>query len=358
MSQYLLNAGYEVHVAAFDFREPVDPCLMVHHLPKFSGKLERAIAVEKFFKQINVNIIHDMGVGWHFDILQPQAGTKYANCKHHMRALSIWERLKRQFSPHYISWYKEMRELESRQYASRRGIFIAVSQMVQNHMQYYYNVEPSRQRLVYNGIDVNLFSKKNRTVHRMHIRQKLGLGEKVLFLFAGHNPRLKGIRTALKAMALLKRDHPRAHLVVVGRGEVEIYKKMIEQWGIKEQVTFYGFVGDSMPYYMAADVLVHPTFYDACSLVVMEAWASGLPVITTKYNGAAELMTPGKQGLLLRDPKNAYELANQMKLFLDSSVRSRMGEEAEALGSHCSIKNNFKAIEKIYREVLCAKKKF
>jgi UDP-glucose:(heptosyl)LPS alpha-1,3-glucosyltransferase len=244
-----------------------------------------------------------------------------------------------------------MRELERRQYASRRGIFIAVSQMVQNHMQHYYKVEPNRQRLVYNGIANNLFSKEDRTVHRIQIRKKLGLGEEVLFLFAGHNPRLKGIRTALKAIALLKRDHPRIHLAAIGRGEVEIYKNMVKQWGIKEQVTFCGFVDDSRPYYMAADVLVHPTFYDACSLVVMEAWASGLPVITTQFNGAAELMIPGRQGVLLEDPKNADELAHQMKLLLDASLRLKMGEEARSLGSACSMENNFKEIEKIYKEI-------
>ena len=44
-----------------------------------------------------------------------------------------------------------------------------------------------------------------------------------------------------------------------------------------------------MPYYAAADLYVHPTFYDPCSLVVLEAAACGLPIITSRYNGAAEL---------------------------------------------------------------------
>ena len=42
--------------------------------------------------------------------------------------------------------------------------------------------------------------------------------------------------------------------------------------------------------YFAADFLVHPTFYDPCSLVVLEALACGLPVITTRANGASELL--------------------------------------------------------------------
>ena len=351
LSQYLLEAGHEVHVVAFDFREPIDPRLIIHRLPKSSSKLERATLAEQCLGQLNVDVVHDMGVGWYFDILQPQAGTKYANYLYDLRSLSLLERLKRKISPYYIRWYREMRELEKRQYASSRGIFIAVSRMVQNHMQGYYKVDSNRVRLVYNGVDIRRFSEKDRAVHRIQIRKKLGLGEEVLFLLAEHNPRLKGIRTALKAVALLKKDHSNIHLALIGRGEAEIYKKMAKRWGITEQVTFCGFVDETMPYYLAADILVHPTFYDACSLVVLEAWASGLPVITTRFNGAGELMTPGIHGFLMEDPSDAEELARRMKLFLNASIRLNLGEEARSLGSTCSTEKNFKAIEKIYKEI-------
>jgi len=62
-------------------------------------------------------------------------------------------------------------------------------------------------------------------------------------------------------------------------------------------------------------------------------------------------MTPGIHGFLMEDPSDAAELAMRMKLFLDASIRLNLGEEARSLGSKCSTEKNFKAIEKIYKEI-------
>jgi len=102
---------------------------------------------------------------------------------------------------------------------------------------------------------------------------------------------------------------------------------------------------------MAADVLIHPTFYDTCSLVVLEAWASGLPVITTRFNGAGELMTPGIHGFLIENPNDDEALAMEMRSLLDDSLRSNMAEKAYALGLSQSAEKNFQGIEKIYKEI-------
>jgi UDP-glucose:(heptosyl)LPS alpha-1,3-glucosyltransferase len=102
---------------------------------------------------------------------------------------------------------------------------------------------------------------------------------------------------------------------------------------------------------MAADVLIHPTFYDACSLVVLEAWTSGLPVITTRFNGAGELMTPGIHGFLMEDPNDDEALAMRMRSLLDDSLRFSMAKESHALGLNQSLEKNFQGIEKVYKEI-------
>jgi len=138
----------------------------------------------------------------------------------------------------------------------------------------------------------------------------------------------------------------------VGKGPIEPYRNLAKRLKIENIISFYGFIENPMPYYMAADVLIHPTFYDACSLVVLEAWASGLPVITTRFNGAGELMTPGIHGFLIENPGDAKELALRMKSLLDVSLRSKMAEEACTLGSNQSTDQNFQKIEAIYKEIL------
>jgi glycosyltransferase involved in cell wall biosynthesis len=84
-------------------------------------------------------------------------------------------------------------------------------------------------------------------------------------------------------------------------------------------------------YYAAADVFVFPTPYDAFGMVITEALACGLPVITATTAGAAELIEPGRTGLLVDDPSDVGALAAHMRrLAADPIERRRMGENASA----------------------------
>jgi UDP-glucose:(heptosyl)LPS alpha-1,3-glucosyltransferase len=95
---------------------------------------------------------------------------------------------------------------------------------------------------------------------------------------------------------------------------------------------------------------VFPTFYDPCSLVALEAWASGLPVITSRFNGAAELMTPGEEGFVVDDPRDARQVALWMECLLDESARSKMAYAARALALEHSTEKKFAAIMEIYQQ--------
>ena len=94
-----------------------------------------------------------------------------------------------------------------------------------------------------------------------------------------------------------------ADLLVVGTrtGSNRAFPSLARRLGVGAQVRFLGSVPDSeMPgIYRSCDAYVHPTFSDHCSLVVLEALACGLPVVTTRQNGAAELMCDGREGFVL-----------------------------------------------------------
>ena len=93
-------------------------------------------------------------------------------------------------------------------------------------------------------------------------------------------------------------------------------------------VRFHGFMPDPRNAYFAADLLVHPTFYDPCSLVVQEALACGLPVITSRHNGDAELLDPPHEGLVIDDPHDSGALAGALNYFLDAGKRQTAGRAA------------------------------
>src|SRR6185312_17202667 len=95
-----------------------------------------------------------------------------------------------------------------------------------------------------------------------------------------------------------------------------------------DRVHFVGHCPDMRNAYFAADFLVHPTFYDPCSLVVLEALACGLPVITTRYNGAAELLSPPADGLVLDDPHDAPATAAAITRMLGRGYRVAASQAA------------------------------
>jgi UDP-glucose:(heptosyl)LPS alpha-1,3-glucosyltransferase len=208
--------------------------------------------------------------------------------------------------------------------------------------------------VVYNGVDTGRFSPDRRAEFRQPVRQQLGIGDDVILaLFVGHNFWLKGLPTLLRAVRRLATESLPVHLAVVGgkQKHVRRWRHAARQMGVEESVTFAGPKDDTVPYYAAADVYVQPTFYDPCSLVLLEAAASGLPIITTRFfNGAAELMTEGVESLLVSDPTDSDQVANQMRVMLDSSFRDEMGRAARRMSLRHTFCRNVEEMLDVYRE--------
>ncbi len=96
-------------------------------------------------------------------------------------------------------------------------------------------------------------------------------------LFAGMNYRLKGLEPLLHAVGRMWRDRPLL-LLVAGSPKTAPFERLAKRLGVADRVRFIGYCDDMRNAYFAADFFVHPTFYDPCSNVVLEAMACGLPV--------------------------------------------------------------------------------
>jgi len=158
-------------------------------------------------------------------------------------------------------------------------------------------------------------------------------GEKLQLLFVGHNFRLKGLHCLLRALSISERRGLRADLTVAGGGAIREFKALAESLGLADHVQFLGRVADETigELYRKSDALLHPTFADHCSLVVLEALASGTPVITTRQNGAAELMESGRHGFVLEDPLDIDALAAALLRLEDREKLGEMRAAAAAL---------------------------
>src|SRR5205085_5096840 len=121
---------------------------------------------------------------------------------------------------------------------------------------------------------------------------------------------------------------PPLKLVVAGSPKTDPWRRLAERLGIANRVKFVGPTADVRRVYFAADVHVHPTFYDPCSGVVIEALTCGLPVVTSRHNGAAELMSPPREGFVIDDPHDHAALAGALAALLDPVRRDACGRAA------------------------------
>jgi UDP-glucose:(heptosyl)LPS alpha-1,3-glucosyltransferase len=137
------------------------------------------------------------------------------------------------------------------------------------------------------------------------------------------------LHETIAALATLPISRQKIGLVVAGGGRPAPFARQIRQLGLDDSVRFLGNVPDSVAVYRAGDVYIQPTYYDPCSLVVLEAMACGLPSITTTINGASELMTPA-MGEVIDHPTNLAALRQAMTRFLDDRERATAGEAARA----------------------------
>jgi len=222
-------------------------------------------------------------------------------------------------------------------------------------MQEFYRVPDERLHLVYNGVDVKHFSPEACRSRRDEARNRLGLAEsETCFLLVAHNFKLKGVRELVESAGLLHGDRAGQDLwriVVVGKGNPRPYQRLAERLGCAGRIHFVGPAADVLPAYAAADVYVHPTWYDPCSLVVLEALACGLPVITTRFNGAGELMEDGREGFVLDSPADAARLAETMERLLDPGLRGPMGEAARRAAEQYPMERNFREMLEVFTRV-------
>lgn len=168
--------------------------------------------------------------------------------------------------------------------------------------------------------------------------------EGLQLLFVGHNFRLKGLHCLLRALSSAVRRGLRADVTVAGGGANGEFKALADSLGLA--VDFRGPVpaGDMAELYRGSDALIHPTFADHCSLVVLEALASGLPVITTRLNGAAELMESGWEGYIIDGPRDIEALAAALLRLQDREQRHALREAAVALRTRLDFSDHARGV--------------
>ncbi len=304
---------------------------------------------------------HECSVGfintWAHDVIIPQGGVQKgsldANAGRFQTGLQRGlYRLTKSANPKYWLY----RAIENKQYdLMRSSRFVAVSEMVRRHLEEFHHVPPEKIHVVPNAIDVRRVEVSQPGAVRCGFRNRMGLEPTDLVgLFVGHNFALKGLKPLLMGLGARRRRDRAArpvHLLVCGGGNSAPYLRLARSLGIQDSVHFLGFYPDVRECYWSSDFFVQPTYYDPCSLVVLEALACGLPVITTEQNGAGELMTNDREGYVLTSPDAESELIAALDGMAHDAKRSAMSTEARRLGRQMTFDDHVAKLVTIFQEV-------
>jgi UDP-glucose:(heptosyl)LPS alpha-1,3-glucosyltransferase len=361
--------GHEVHVVARRFASQTAELPIVRHIvpvPRRGGRknyLAFGRAAAEKLKELEVDVVHDMGHGWKADLFQLHGGTRFGSFYQNLALAPLPLRWPKRLAARVLPRYRALFELERRQFQSARSRaaadlprFVALSRMIERDILKYHPSIPGTQvRVVYNGVDTERFSPVACAPHRETIRDMLGASEDLVLLVVAHNFRLKGVATAIRTLARLIELGAPAQLVVVGRDRPESYRRLARQLGCAQRVRFVSGASDPVPFYAAADAYVQPTFYDPCSLVVLEALACGLPVVTTRCNGAAELLTPGEDGFVVDDPRDDAAFAAHLQSILDAARRRTMAAAARRTALAHTLELNYEQLLALYDEICRAR---
>jgi glycosyltransferase involved in cell wall biosynthesis len=212
-------------------------------------------------------------------------------------------------------------------------------------------VPRKRMRFLPNGVDIQRFHPSR--VSRSAKRAELGLGDCFTWLAVGRFVPAKNYALMLRSFASV--DNPNTKLIIAGDGPLrQQLESLARQLDISSRVDFLGSRNDVMELMNAADAYVMSSDWEGMPMVLLEASATGLPIVATDVGGNAEVVRHGVSGLIV-PPQQEDALADAMKRMMSlSSVKPAvMGRSGRELTSvHYNIESVVDSWESLYLELL------
>ena len=251
---------------------------------------------------------------------------------------AAWLERRAALEPRWKRWMRIFNRKHPEQLALERELFrpqstgaiIANSQMVKTEIVRHFAYPAERIHVVPNGVPAFTIPPDARA----EVRRELGLDPfDYVALFVGSGWERKGLRFAIEAMNAANLSGPK--LLVAGRGDAQSMPR-------SSRVRLLGPRRDVPRLLAAADVFILPTIYDPFSNACLEALAAGLPVITTRGNGFAEIIEHGVEGEVIERPDDLAALARAIEGGSPPDRRAAVRERLRARGAEFSIEHNLR----------------
>jgi len=358
--QHLLGLGMELEIVTRS-RLPSAPGMRVHTLRcNSTTRTGRSAAFARqadlLLDRLEVDLVHAISPCVRADVYEPRGGTVVETMARNLalrrsNAARSLKRLANRFN------YRQrlMLDLERRVLGREpRPVVIALSDYVVRQLREHFDYPQSQIRKIFNGVDPDTAGDTQRQQDRRNIRELYGVAaDDLLVMLVAHNFKLKGVARWIEAAALLAGDAGvRLQSLVVGKDSPIRWQRAAASAGVGDRIQFTGPTKRIAAFYHAADVLVHPTYYDPCSRVVLESMAAGLPCVSTRFDGAAEAIEDGKSGYVLDSPEDVAGLAERVRLLADPDRRAEMGRRAAQVSEGVTMRRHADGVAALYAELV------
>ena len=296
-------------------------------------------------RQGTLPLVHATGTcTWASDVVQVQfINTAWKKKKAQFRKLGLFKNPStRALNGGILRWFSlgldfyhdlllELNAFLEKKIYTKHKTYIAISNQVKQELFNEFGIEKNV-HVIHHGVDSSAFlaTGPEWEADRLFLRMQYGIKEgEILLLLVGEYER-KGLAVAIEALALLPPAiRNQVRLLAVGHGDQRGFQKRAEDLGVADRLIFKGHEKTIHLYYRAADVFILPTYYEPFGLVILEAMASGLPVICSRDAGASELIRDGEDGLLIQDPSQPAEITAVIaRLCSDPALRKKIGTSA------------------------------
>jgi glycosyltransferase involved in cell wall biosynthesis len=190
------------------------------------------------------------------------------------------------------------------------------------------------ERLVHigNGVNPVLFGKEENAQAAVRLREEFGIDGDPVIGFTGRIVREKGVFEFVRAAGIVSRDYPEAKFVMIGapldsdRDDcLQEIERLVREEGLSQRIVMTGYREDVPAILSLLDLFVMPSYREGMPRALLEAMATGLPVVATDIRGCREEVVDNETGLLV-PPRDHYALGEAvLKILSDSEVASRMG---------------------------------
>ena len=330
-ARLLAHAGYRVTIYAEDVRASTNewPVRRVG-LPRLGralGLLWFARAAGAVARREGAELVLSFARIVDADILRSGGGAHSS----YVRAAARWqsgsERIAMRISPyHRVQMLVERRGFESPRF--RRAI--AVSNLVRDDLMQTFALAPAQTVTLYNGVELDRYFPESEASVRDEIRREFGVHDaRPAVMFVGNGFARKGLRFLIEAWPAIGDG---ARLIVVGADRAApSYERLARRLGLEDRVKFLGRRADVERLMRGADAFALPSLFEPFGNVALEAMASGVPALTTRLCGVAEVMPEALRGYIVNDPANRTELAARMNALIEaaSSLKATVRAVAE-----------------------------